>query len=346
MIINRTLSRMRSSRWKPTLLLEIWLGIIVILARLGYILPPPSGLAVVLAVLAGLVLWEGYEHFLRRSLRSSPPVENHSLWPKRSGVWATISRPVTTTDLNVCRFRVPLKQACGAGSSGAHPGRLRIAHLSDFHVNEHISPSFYRQVIEQVNCYEPDLVFLTGDFISWPRDVVLLPGLLEDMHSQHGVFAVMGNHDRWAGVKPILGVFEQLGINYLGNGWRRLQPNGLPPLLLLGCEAPWNQVGAGEYPEHKPGEIVLALSHTADYVYDFNRLGAQGVFSGHFHAGQFRLPYFGAVILPSRYGRRFDHGHYQVGDTHLFVTAGVGCGAPALRLYCPPDIYIVDFEFN
>jgi len=345
-IVNRTLSRMRSTLLKPVLLFEIWLGITAILVRLGYLLPPPSGLAVVLAVLAFLVLRESYELSLRRRLRGSLPVENHSLWPKRPGVWATLSRPVTTTDLNVCRYRVPLKGTFSRGGDGNRPSRLRVAHLSDFHSNERLPLSFYHQAVEQANRYDPDLVFLTGDFISWPRDVALLPKLLEGLHSRYGIFAIMGNHDHWAGVQPILDVFEQLEIHYLGNGWQRLQPDGLPSLLLLGCEAPWNQAGAGEYPQRKPDEVLLALSHTADHVYEFSRMGVQGVFSGHFHAGQFRLPYLGALILPSRYGRRFDHGHYQVGETHLFVSAGVGCGEPGVRLYCPPDMYIIDFEFE
>jgi predicted MPP superfamily phosphohydrolase len=48
------------------------------------------------------------------------------------------------------------------------------------------------------------------------------------------------------------------------------------------------------------------------------------------------------VIVPSRFGRLFDHGHFVVNGTHLFVSSGVGSATPALRFYCQPDIFVID----
>jgi hypothetical protein len=66
------------------------------------------------------------------------------------------------------------------------------------------------------------------------------------------------------------------------------------------------------------------------------------VFAGHLHAGQIRLPYFGPVIVPSNYGRQFAQGHFLVRKTHLFVSAGVGAAAPPLRVWCQPEIIVVN----
>jgi predicted MPP superfamily phosphohydrolase len=66
------------------------------------------------------------------------------------------------------------------------------------------------------------------------------------------------------------------------------------------------------------------------------------VFAGHYHAGQFRIPYIGSVVVPSTYGRRFDHGHFIVNGTHLFATSGIGVAVLPFRIYCQPDIFIVD----
>jgi predicted MPP superfamily phosphohydrolase len=66
------------------------------------------------------------------------------------------------------------------------------------------------------------------------------------------------------------------------------------------------------------------------------------VFAGHTHGGQFRIPFLGPLLMPSRYGRRFDQGHFVVEGTHLYVSAGVGADAPNLRLWCPPDLVVVD----
>jgi predicted MPP superfamily phosphohydrolase len=51
-------------------------------------------------------------------------------------------------------------------------------------------------------------------------------------------------------------------------------------------------------------------------------------------------------MIPSRYGRVFDEGHFRVGKTELFVSAGIGADAPPLRVYCNPDMIVVDFVNN
>jgi len=48
------------------------------------------------------------------------------------------------------------------------------------------------------------------------------------------------------------------------------------------------------------------------------------------------------VVVPSAYGRRFDHGHFVVHGTHLFVVSGIGVIGPPFRVYCQPDIFVID----
>ena len=118
-------------------------------------------------------------------------------------------------------------------------------------------------------------------------------------------------------------------------------PNGLR-VRVCGTEAPWGSP-LGAPLEREGADLVVVLSHTPDNVYDLGRLGADVVFSGHTHGGQIRLPGVGALVVPSRYGRRFDEGHFVVDGTHLVVSAGVGADAPALRVWCPPEVVLVDF---
>ncbi len=48
--------------------------------------------------------------------------------------------------------------------------------------------------------------------------------------------------------------------------------------------------------------------------------------------------------MPSRYGRRFERGVFRVDRTHLFVSSGIGVDGLNLRLYCPPEVIVVDLE--
>src|SRR5690606_24930310 len=46
---------------------------------------------------------------------------------------------------------------------------LKIAHLSDVHLTGHVSPAFYRYVVEQAVQWDPDLIALTGDIVDKER---------------------------------------------------------------------------------------------------------------------------------------------------------------------------------
>jgi predicted MPP superfamily phosphohydrolase len=161
------------------------------------------------------------------------------------------------------------------------------------------------------------------------------------MRAPLGKFGVLGNHDHWAGAERVAARVAEGGVRLLGNSVCTLPLPGGGELMLGGCEDPWGRP-RWRAPDAQ-GRPLMILAHTADNVWKLARCGALAVFAGHYHAGQGRLPWIGSVLVPSRYGRLFDHGHFTVGQTHLFVTAGVGCASPPVRIYCQPDITAVDF---
>ena len=59
--------------------------------------------------------------------------------------------------------------------------------------------------------------------------------------------------------------------------------------------------------------------------------------SGHNHGGQVRVPLFGSIFVPSRYGRRYDMGTFFEAPTLLHVNRGLS-GKEALRIRCNPQV--------
>lgn len=346
-LINRILSRLRSKVSKPLIAAASWISLVGGMGALGGWLPPPNGSRLIGAIWALIISREARQRRISRRMRSTQPVEVQRIYPPQRPPRLDWRHPVTTSDLHLRHYEVHLN---GSGGYSRSLRRLRIAQLSDLHANPKLPQEMYKLAVTEINRAEPDLVFLTGDYVGEAQYTWMLPDLLNGLRARHGVFAILGNHDHWAGAEPIMKRLEQMQIEYLGNGQRVIQigPAHRPApaiglrLRLVGSEAPWNRSGTEPVAPAQDGEVLLALSHSADHVYQFSELGASAVFSGHYHAGQFRLPGFGALIIPSRYGRRFDHGHFQVGKTHLFVSAGMGCDRPSIRLYCPPDFFIVD----
>ena len=254
------------------------------------------------------------------------------------GAPIALFHPVTTTDLVVRHFDVPLP--------GLDVPRLRVVSLSDLHVTEELPPAYYERVQRELAARDPDLVLFTGDYLSRIRRLPLFEAFLAKVpRGRYGSFAVLGNHDHWLHTGRIEQALTRAGITRLGGTCRLVSIPGSAGLRLCGTEAPWGpELGSDAIAAQAPGSAPLVvMTHTPDNVYDLAELGAAAVFAGHTHGGQLRLPLFGAVVIPSVYGRRFDLGHFNVEGTHLFVSAGVGADQPAFRIYCNPELVEVDF---
>jgi len=277
--------------------------------------------------LAVLVLF-GLGEVRRTWLRNEYRVDSSSA----VDIW----HPVTTTDLVVRRFELDLPALAVA--------RVRVLHLSDLHVTEAVEQSYTQRVQEQIRALAPDLIVMTGDYLSREDRLPLLATWLEGLPgARYGTYAVLGNHYYWAG-KPdgVRAVLERAGVRLVGGVCTNVDVATGRAFRLCGTEEPWGPGYSDAAPDRDSYGATLVLSHTPDNIYEVAERGATALFAGHTHGGQFRLPLLGPLVVPSRYGRRFEEGHFVVNGTHLFVSAGVGADDPALRLWCPPELIVVD----
>ncbi len=92
----------------------------------------------------------------------------------------------------------------------------------------------------------------------------------------------------------------------------------------------------------KDGEINILLYHSPDLIYEINEEdNIQLMLSGHTHGGQVRIPFFGALFTGSLYHRKLQTGLYQMGQTLLSISRGIGfegMGAPRVRILCKPEL--------
>jgi predicted MPP superfamily phosphohydrolase len=280
-----------------------------------------------IGVLAGMLAGEARRAIIRRRHAGEPPIE-----ATNAGVsWRT---PITTTDLAVYRYVLT--------APGWRGRDLRIVHLSDLHVNGDLSAEYYRAALLCAAKVQPDLLIYTGDLVTKVEYAAALPDMLSVAKGRLATLVILGNHDYWAGATQVKQAVRAAGVTLLGDSCLRLAVDG-QGLTICGYEGPWSRE-TWQPPPVAPGELALMLTHTPDNIYRLSRLGYTAVFAGHYHAGQVRLPWLGSLVVPSRYGRRFDHGHFVVNGTHLFVSAGIGSAVPPKRVYCQPDLFIVDIR--
>lgn len=213
----------------------------------------------------------------------------------------------------------------------------RIAFLTDTHITGMMRKRFYREVVAQALAFEPDVVLLGGDLVTFARDIPLMSEVLGELRARDGVFAILGNHDIWAGAPQIMELLTASGVTYVTNRSVMLT-RGADRLPLVGIDemyrgAPDVQrafAGIGDGP-------CIGISHHPDIIdlLDGRRLDL--LLCGHTHGGQIRFPFFGPVVVPSRHEGEYAAGFHRVRGVLMYVSRGVGA-IPPLRILCRPEV--------
>ncbi|HEU4522764.1 MAG TPA: metallophosphoesterase [Thermoanaerobaculia bacterium] len=214
----------------------------------------------------------------------------------------------------------------------------RIAFLTDTHVAGFVRRRYYEEVVAQTNGIDPDLILLGGDFVSFHRHIPLMAdALIARLSARDGMFAVLGNHDYWAGGKDVREAMEAHGVQFIINRSVVLR-RGEAELPLVGIDEVYR--GAPDLQAAFAGlrwGPRLGLTHHPDLVGDLGERRIDLLVCGHTHGGQIRFPFFGAVVVPSKYEFRFAAGFHRVNNVLMYVSRGIGA-IPPLRILCRPEI--------
>jgi uncharacterized protein len=131
---------------------------------------------------------------------------------------------------------------------------LSIVHLSDLHFTGRVGKAYFREVVRVSNELQPDLVCLTGDMVDRTACLDWIPDTLGRLTARHGVYFILGNHDRRVGAGRLRRMLEHNGLVSVGGRWLSIEISGAP-VLLAGNEEPWFDGGFREVhaaPERPP----------------------------------------------------------------------------------------------
>jgi predicted MPP superfamily phosphohydrolase len=212
---------------------------------------------------------------------------------------------------------------------------LTILHVSDLHLNGTPDRKFFEHVMEQCAKWQPDLVTVTGDIVDDDDHVRWVVPVLGRLKWGIAAFAILGNHDQWYDVGLIRRRVRRTGITMLGNAWTQLAVRG-EPMIVIGNETPWFAPGP-DLRDCPQGPFRLCLSHTPDNIAWARANSIDLILAGHVHGGQVRLPLIGSVLVPSRYGRRYDCGIFDEPPTVMHTSRGLS-GQEPLRYGCRPEV--------
>jgi uncharacterized protein len=225
-----------------------------------------------------------------------------------------------------------------------------VAILSDFHYDPYFSAHPLRAAIPMVNSLHPDLIVLTGDFVSVPEigkkkrganDAEPCAQLLRQLAAPQGLWAVLGNHDYETDPDYVTHALQAVNIRVLANQSDAIERNGAR-IWLAGVTdvLSWTADLSETLHRVPTGEAVILLTHEPDFADEASRFPIDLQLSGHSHGGQIRFPLLPPLYLPPL-ARKYILGTYHIRDLTLYTNAGMGTVMVPIRFNCPPEITLL-----
>jgi predicted MPP superfamily phosphohydrolase len=218
---------------------------------------------------------------------------------------------------------------------------LKIVQLSDIHHSPFTGREQVERAVEVANSLQPDIIALTGDYISHEREYVQpCAEMLGRLRARCGIYAVLGNHDNWVDAALVTDLFSAEGIRVLTNEGFRFEHRDAS-FWLAGVDD--TMVGLEDLPLALAGsredEMKLLLAHNPIILRRAARAGVDLVLSGHTHGGQ--VTWRSERSASGRVRRRILRGLGRRGETQIYVTRGLGTVVLPVRYGCLPEVSLL-----
>ncbi|HEV2521095.1 MAG TPA: metallophosphoesterase [Candidatus Acidoferrales bacterium] len=216
---------------------------------------------------------------------------------------------------------------------------LRVVQISDIHHGLFLPKDWLSEAVRQANRLNPDIIALTGDFVTYSRKMIgPAAELLGRLRARYGVYAVLGNHDFRVDADAITSALRRERIEVLRNRHTSLL-FGSDSLYLAGVDDYGYGADLRRAMRGVPREAAtILLAHNPRVIHLASRHGVSLVLSGHTHGGQVNLPLLGTVYGRSPERLRYKIGWDRMGMTQIYVSRGIGTIVLPWRLRCPAEI--------
>jgi len=227
---------------------------------------------------------------------------------------------------------------------------FKIVQLSDLHGAEFGEDGM--ELVDKVGSLEPDMIALTGDFVTDEGDLAAVEKLAARLVKLCPVYFISGNHEFGSGLAvKVRNILERAGVKYLSNEYLTIS-RGEDEILLGGVEDPLAYADmlspdelAQKMNDAAPDAFKILLGHRNYWMTEYPELPVDLIFCGHAHGGLIRIPGVGGLIgTDRRLFPDFDAGEYNNGRYTLIVSRGLGNSVPIPRIFNRPEIVCVELS--
>lgn len=217
-------------------------------------------------------------------------------------------------------------------------GNKKIVFISDLHISK-FDKFRLRRIVKLVNRQKPDLVLCGGDFVKGHNGKTGMPinKIVEELKNINApIITVLGNHDGRFDKYTVKKELEKADIKVLINSCTKFEDIYIAGVddLKTGIPNIETSLENAEFPR-------ILITHNPDIYYDIKE-DVDLILAGHVHGGQVRIPFIGALIVPSKLGTEFSCGDFNKTGNRMIVTKGLGTSILNVRFCCLPEIVIIE----
>lgn len=249
---------------------------------------------------------------------------------------------INTRTINTRTYKFKINKYAGELSS------LNIVMASDLHLGTILGKSFLNNLVDKINALKPDIILLAGDIVDEDLNPVIKNNVGEELvrlKSKFGVFAITGNHEYIGGVEAAVKYLTAHGITELRDTSVKIDDS----FYVVGREDRSVKQFSGRQ-RKSLSELLTGIDKSFPIImmdhqpFGLNEASENGIdlqLSGHTHNGQlWPINYIIEKIYDLAWG-------YEVrGDTHYYVSCGVGGWGPPIRTGSRPEIVNLKIKFK
>jgi predicted MPP superfamily phosphohydrolase len=222
----------------------------------------------------------------------------------------------------------------------------KIVFITDIHHGPFLSIDRVKSLVKRINKLEPDLVLMGGDYVHRDSKYIMpVFNELEKLNSKNGIYAVLGNHDHWEDAELTKRLMIRNNIKICDNNsfWVK-QDNDSIKIGGVGDLWEDSQIIDNTINDLKETDFAILISHNPDFIEKINTDKIDLTLCGHTHGGQVTLFGLWAPILPIESGNKYRYGLKEIGKMRAYISSGIGTITPPLRLFCRPEIVLINLK--
>lgn len=223
---------------------------------------------------------------------------------------------------------------------------MKIIHFSDLHYGSNIDINKVKEIVSIINKRKPDIVVFTGDLIDKNvelnnKDQEALITELQKINSPIGKYAVIGDEDK----DNYATIMNQSNFTVLNNEYDLIYNKTNDAILLTGFASSLNKtIDINKGLDYFNLDVAntniysIALLHEPDSTDEIIKVHPMDLLlSGHSHNGNIRIPFIGSISKKDG-AKKYDQAYYNINNSLLYVSSGLGTEDNGIRLFCRPSI--------